>query len=127
MYTLNICNLKVHIKAVGTMLIKIKYAVYITLQNILEGKPYTALGSDFVTTFHQVERQSVPVSLSSYLIFDGVRGVLLLLALLVWPADIQILHVGGQHLGHADARQDAHDWSQNQHQTHLTREQPAVH
>lgn len=68
-----------------------------------------------------------PPSLSSYLIFDGVRGVLLLLALLVWPADIQILHVGGQHLGHADARQDAHDWSQNQHQTHLTREQPAVH
>lgn len=42
-------------------------------------------------------------SQTSYLILDGVGGVLLLLALLVWPADIQILHVSCQHLGHTDA------------------------
>lgn len=39
----------------------------------------------------------------THLIFDWVGGILLLLALFVWPADVQILHVSGQNLGHADA------------------------
>lgn len=40
--------------------------------------------------------------LGSYLIFDGVGGVLLLLAFLVWPAHVQVLHVSGEDLGHTD-------------------------
>lgn len=67
------------------------------------------------------------LSLTSYLIFDWVGRVLLLLALLVWPADVQILHVSGENLGHANAWQDAHDWSQNQHQTHLRRQETLTH
>lgn len=59
----------------------------------------------------------------AHLIFNGVGGVLLLFALLVWPADIQVLHVGGQHLRDPDARQDAHHRSQHQHETHLRQQQ----
>lgn len=61
--------------------------------------------------------------LGSYLIFDGIGGVLLLLAFLVWPAHVQVLHVSGEDLGHTDPRQNAHDWSQNQHQSDLRRKQ----
>lgn len=42
-------------------------------------------------------------SLCSYLIFDWVGGVLLLLAFLVWSADVQVLHVSSKDLGHTNA------------------------
>lgn len=59
--------------------------------------------------------------LDTYLVFDRVGGVLLLLAFLVWSAHIQVLHVGGENLRHTNPWQNAHDWSQNQHQSYLRR------
>lgn len=40
--------------------------------------------------------------LDTHLVFDGVGGVLLLLAFLVWPAHIQVLHVSGEDLRHTN-------------------------
>lgn len=57
--------------------------------------------------------------LKSHFILDWVSGVLLLLALLVWATHVQILHVSGQHLGDSNARKNAHDGRQHEHQTDL--------
>lgn len=56
---------------------------------------------------------------NSHFILNRVGRILLLLALLVWTTDVQILHVSGQHLRDSDARKNAHHGCQHQHQTHL--------
>lgn len=64
---------------------------------------------------------------NTHFIFDGVSGVLLLFALLVWSADVQVLHVCGQHLRNPNAGKDAHHRGQHQHQTHLREQQDSQH
>jgi len=51
-----------------------------------------------------------------YLVLCWIAAVLFL-SLLVFVY-IQILHVGGESGGYSNARKDAHDWSENQHQPH---------
>ena len=56
---------------------------------------------------------------NSHFILNRVGRILLLLALLVGTADVQILHVSGQHLRDSNAGKNAHHGRQHQHQAHL--------
>lgn len=56
---------------------------------------------------------------ASHFILNRVSRILLFLALLVLSTYVQILHVSGQHLRDSNARKNAHNRRQHQHQTHL--------
>ena len=62
--------------------------------------------------------QLITLSSKTHLVLERIVRIQLASLLLVLGGAVQVLHVGGEHLRHPDAPEDAHDGGQHQHETH---------